>query len=526
MSFLTLGASVTFTATDSVTGQPVQGALCEVFAGLGFSGEGAYAYTNASGVCFVDLGYLIRSWRVTKTGYTAQQGNDPISTVNVSLVSTTPVYPVNITAQMGTGTGTTTATLNGVAVNTGGVIYAPMNGSLVITAHPASGSTFQKWRVNDVDQGSANPQTFIITGYADIEAWFTVNPGQVNVSVSPTGTGSVTLNPSGGSYPYGTVVTAVAAGALGYQLDHWVLDGNSYGPGYLQFTIGRPIHTLQAVFVAGGGNIYTLTVSVSPIGGGSVNPSGTSNQTAGSNVTLAATPASGYTFAGWGGDLTGTANPTTINMNGNKSVVANFTGGGGTYKTQQVSFFANHLLSIPVSWMGNNVEVTKNYKVDEAKTIIHSATLKISAVNGGLSDAVVLSTVFNLSEVASLVWNMAELGVTKTSDVDVTPFLINGDNTLKFDFTRASGLQFITKDVWITAILLIEYEGDDPTVTDKTPVDWEKYLPWIIGGGAVLVGVALLTRGGGGGGGQGVTLNIREPARRVYQSVRKRVKKR
>lgn len=525
MSFITLVVSAAFTVTDPGTGQPVQNALCTVYAGVDFLGEGAYVYTNASGFGFVYLGSSIRSWRVTKTGYTPAQGTYPEYEISVSLISAALVYPVNVSAGWGTGAGTATATLNGVTVNTGNIIYVPANGSLVVTAHPASGSTFQKWRVNDVDQGNANPQTFIITGAADIEVWFAANPsyGQVNASVSPTGSGSVALNPSGGNYVYGTVVTAAGIASGGYALDHWLLDGVSYGPGYLQFTVAKSTYTLQAVFIAGG-NIFTLATSVSPVGGGTVNPSGTSNQTAGSNVTLAATPASGYTFAGWGGDLTGTANPTTINMSGNKNVVANFTG-GGTYKTQQVSFFANHLLSIPVSWMGNNVEVKKSYKFDEAKTTIVSATLRISAVNGGLSDAVVLSTIFNLSEVSSLVWNTAELSVTKTSDVDVTPFLINGDNTLKFDLTRASALQIITKDVWITAILLIEYEGDAPTVNDKTPVDWEKYLPWILGGGAVLVGLTLLTRGGGGGGGQGVTLNIREPARRVYQSVRKRAKK-
>jgi uncharacterized repeat protein (TIGR02543 family) len=48
-------------------------------------------------------------------------------------------------------------------------------------------------------------------------------------------------------------------------------------------------------------------------------------------VTLTANPESGYQFSGWSGDLSGSANPTTITMNSNKSATATFTpiGSGG-----------------------------------------------------------------------------------------------------------------------------------------------------------------------------------------------------
>jgi len=45
---------------------------------------------------------------------------------------------------------------------------------------------------------------------------------------------------------------------------------------------------------------------------------------AGTAVTVTATPSTGYTFGSWSGDLTGSVNPKTITMNGNKSVTANF----------------------------------------------------------------------------------------------------------------------------------------------------------------------------------------------------------
>ena len=44
-----------------------------------------------------------------------------------------------------------------------------------------------------------------------------------------------------------------------------------------------------------------------------------------------AVAASGYEFTGWSGDLSGSANPATLTMDGNKSVTANFTVLPATY---------------------------------------------------------------------------------------------------------------------------------------------------------------------------------------------------
>ncbi|MGH7457068.1 MAG: InlB B-repeat-containing protein, partial [bacterium] len=78
---------------------------------------------------------------------------------------------------------------------------------------------------------------------------------------------------------------------------------------------------------------YALTVNVA--GSGSVNPSG-GLYNAGTMVTLTATPNAGFQFSGWSGDLSGTTNPATITMDGNKNVTATFapSNAGGT----QVAF--------------------------------------------------------------------------------------------------------------------------------------------------------------------------------------------
>jgi len=76
--------------------------------------------------------------------------------------------------------------------------------------------------------------------------------------------------------------------------------------------------------------LYTLTTSVSPSGGGSIDSSPSPNcgsrYTSGTQVQLTANPASEYEFDYWSGDAAGCgSNPScTITMNGNKSVTAHF----------------------------------------------------------------------------------------------------------------------------------------------------------------------------------------------------------
>ncbi|MDC1402751.1 hypothetical protein N8333_05815, partial [Flavobacteriaceae bacterium] len=66
---------------------------------------------------------------------------------------------------------------------------------------------------------------------------------------------------------------------------------------------------------------YTLSVSASD--GGNVDPSsGTFNEN--SSVVVTATPSAGYEFTGWSGDVSGTDNPLTVTMTGNKSITATF----------------------------------------------------------------------------------------------------------------------------------------------------------------------------------------------------------
>jgi len=79
-----------------------------------------------------------------------------------------------------------------------------------------------------------------------------------------------------------------------------------------------------------GSTCYSLTTAVSPAGSGTVTPSAPncpdnpSLYAAGTAVTLTAAPSAGYAFDEWSGAASGSVNPTTVTMDGDKSVTANF----------------------------------------------------------------------------------------------------------------------------------------------------------------------------------------------------------
>lgn len=70
---------------------------------------------------------------------------------------------------------------------------------------------------------------------------------------------------------------------------------------------------------------YSLTVMQSPVRAGSVRPDpDQATYAPGTVVTLTATPAVGYRFAGWSGDAAGTSNPLRVTMDRDRSITANY----------------------------------------------------------------------------------------------------------------------------------------------------------------------------------------------------------
>ncbi len=81
------------------------------------------------------------------------------------------------------------------------------------------------------------------------------------------------------------------------------------------------IIVIVVVFLSGLFVKHSLDIVISPADGGTVSPAG-GDYDADSQVTLTATPAEGYIFDRWSGDVTGQSTSVTLTMDGGKSIVA------------------------------------------------------------------------------------------------------------------------------------------------------------------------------------------------------------
>lgn len=143
------------------------------------------------------------------------------------------------------------------------------------------------------------------------------------LTTTVNGTGTIELSPAGESYEKDTVVTLTAKPGAGQRFSKWSGDlSGTTNPTTINMDKDKSV---TAEFVPEDTETFTLNVSVNIEGAGSVslNPDG-GTYNSGDIVELTATPVNGYKFSKWSGDITVTTNPTTIPMNGNKTVVAEF----------------------------------------------------------------------------------------------------------------------------------------------------------------------------------------------------------
>jgi len=182
-----------------------------------------------------------------------------------------------------------------------------------LTANPAAGWSFNHWNGDLI--GSVNPTTILIDSNKAVTATFTQNT--YTLTISTVGSGVVNLNNSG-PYYYADVVELTAVPAAGWSFSGWsgALTG-SVNPADLTITGNL---TVTATFTQ---NTYTL--SVGTLGGGSVNLNNSGPYYYGNIVELTAVPSIGWGFDHWGGDMVGSINPTTILIDGDKTVTATFT---------------------------------------------------------------------------------------------------------------------------------------------------------------------------------------------------------
>jgi uncharacterized repeat protein (TIGR02543 family) len=150
---------------------------------------------------------------------------------------------------------------------------------------------------------------------------------QYTLTTNTVGNGSITLNPTGGTYCAGTIVTLTATPDAGWQFDGWSGDlSGTANPTTITMNSNKNI---TATFSQIPVQQYTLTVIIVGQGSVTLNPPG-GVYDEGTVVTLTAVPDSGWQFDNWSGDLSGTQNPTTIIMDSDKTVTVTFTEVGTT----------------------------------------------------------------------------------------------------------------------------------------------------------------------------------------------------
>ncbi|HEY3217215.1 MAG TPA: kelch repeat-containing protein, partial [Candidatus Eisenbacteria bacterium] len=142
----------------------------------------------------------------------------------------------------------------------------------------------------------------------------------LNLTASPAVGGAVQANPAGECEPANAQVTLTAVPAATYGFVNW--SGDASGTANPITVTMDAAKNITANFAT-----YPVNVAVSPSGSGTVVKS--PNQATyppGAQVTLTATPATGYGFVGWSGDASGATNPVTITVDGPKNITASFVG--------------------------------------------------------------------------------------------------------------------------------------------------------------------------------------------------------
>ncbi len=242
-----------------------------------------------------------------------------------------------------------------------------------ITATAATGWHFINWTgdTGSIANTNVSITTITMNGDYSITANFAADTHSLDLS-STTG-GSVTIPGEAGPYTYtsGVIVDIEATPDTNYQFIDWTGDittiTNTGSPDTTIVMNGD--YSITANFAAD-----THSLDLSSTTGGSVTipgEAGPYTYTFGAIVDIAATPDTNYQFIDWAGDITkitNTGSPnTTIVMNGDYSITANFESSGGwdpwVYDTDQDGNMSKQeALDAVVAFFGG--QITKQQALD------------------------------------------------------------------------------------------------------------------------------------------------------------------
>lgn len=206
--------------------------------------------------------------------------------------------------------------------------YTP-NQVIKISAFPAMKYFFEYWSGDAT--GKANPQIITMDAEKNITAHFSRNY-TIEINAIPLEGGTIS---GGGSYTKMQSSLIKAFPAEGYEFDHW--DGDivsNKNPIAIEIDNDKKI---TAVFLkkerknALGSRIFSLEIRLEPTYTGKISVNNEYITTIktfpeGSIIDLKAEPSNlwEWAFEKWSGDIIGTANPISLEMNSNKMIIAHF----------------------------------------------------------------------------------------------------------------------------------------------------------------------------------------------------------
>ena len=193
-----------------------------------------------------------------------------------------------------------------------------INQTCTLVATPATGYDFICWKENGNPVANSPVYSFLVTAPRNLVAQFAPKPYDINATVNPTESGTISGT---GTYNYGETCTLVVTPNPGYSFVNWTENGQVVSTESAYEFIVEGNHNFVANFTM---KSYEISSSVNPTNGGSATGDGTYYY--GQNCTMVATPTTGYTFINWteNGQSVSTDPTYEFIVTGDRNLVAHF----------------------------------------------------------------------------------------------------------------------------------------------------------------------------------------------------------
>ncbi|MFZ1290657.1 MAG: T9SS type A sorting domain-containing protein, partial [Melioribacteraceae bacterium] len=277
-----------------------------------------------------NTGYTFTNWTENGTEVSTNANYSFSATANRNLIANfiTTKYALNFTKS---GNGDGQIKVNGITHNLPYSESFDYNVVVNFEAVAAVGSNFSSWSGNKT--GTQNPTTITMNSVKNVTANFTLIKYALSIASGGNGNGTIKVNsvsktlPYSGTFDFNTIVNIEAVSSIGSEFNSWTGAIN---------TTANP----TTITMSGDQNVianytliqYPLNISSVGTGSGKVKVNNlthdlpySANFNYNTVVNIEAVPITGSTFSGWTGDLNSLVNPTTITMNGQKNINANFT---------------------------------------------------------------------------------------------------------------------------------------------------------------------------------------------------------